>query len=82
MGFPEEKYVGFEPSQEFKKVGMLGTDIVSIPGYEREVSSKGSVHRRPMTLQASTKSINLSVGSAVSKRSRMDLKVDATFLRS
>ena len=79
MGLKPNK---LEPSQDLEKIGTLGTDFIHIPGYKQEISFKGSVHRRPMTLQASTKTMNLSVGSEVSGRSRIDLKADTTFLRS
>lgn len=60
---------------------MLFSDANSILSDYRDVSFKDPTHRRPINVEASTKSIHLSVGSAVSRRDRVDLKVAASFLR-
>lgn len=74
---------------KFGMFGMLETDTIGIPGYEREreVSFKKCscpirYYKRSITRQASTQSMNLSVGLAVSHRCWMDLKIFANLARS
>lgn len=84
MGFPDEKYIGLLANNGLHELGMSGCETIGVLRHYHAVTLESLLwltHSSPIARQAFTNRRNFSVGSVETKRSRIDLKVEATFYR-